>query len=97
MTQGNIDDAFADECIAAAKKAGELYGDQKSISLTNLGVIICCERGVYYENIPTNIAEKIKECLNQGWIPTQISFTDSGTYFISNGKEGNANKCVSYM
>ena len=89
--------AGTNRAIAAAKKAGELYGDQKSISLTNLGVIVCCERGVYYENIPTNIAEKIKECLNRGWIPAHISFTDSGTYFISNGKEGNANKCICYM
>ena len=89
--------AGTNRAIAAAKKAGELYGDQKSISLTNLGVIVCCERGVYYENIPTNIAEKIKECLNRGWIPAHISFTDSGTCFISNGKEGNANKCTFYM
>ena len=83
--------------VEAAKKAGVLYGDQKSISLTNLGVVVCCERGVYYENIPTKVAEGIKKCLDAGWIPVHVSFTDSGTYFISNGKSGNDNKCTFYM
>ena len=65
-------------------KAGRLYGNQKSAYITNLGVVVCCERGVYYDNIPTNVAKKISECIEAGWIPTHVSFTDSGTYFISN-------------
>ena len=65
-------------------KAGKLYGDQKSVAITNLGVVVCCKRGVYYENIPTNLAEKLKKCTAAGWVPTHVSFTDSGTYFISN-------------
>jgi hypothetical protein len=89
--------AGTNRAVNAAKKAGELYGDQKSIALTTLGIIVCCERGVYYENIPTNVAEGIKNCLNAGWIPAHVSFTDSGTYFISNGKAGNDNKCSFYM
>jgi hypothetical protein len=60
-------------------------------------VIVCCERGVYYENIPTKVAEGIKKCLDAGWIPVHVSFTDSGTYFISNGKVGKGNKCIWYM
>ena len=83
--------------IDAAKKANELYGEVKSIALTDLGVVVCCERGVYYENIPTNVAEKIQHWIDNGWLPSHVSFTDSGTYFISNGKSGRSNRHAFYM
>ena len=81
----------------AAQKAKSIYGDIRSVALTNQGVVVCCKKGVYYENIPTKVAEGIKQCINAGWLPTHISFTDSGTYFISNGQVGKGNKCIWYM
>lgn len=78
--------------VEAVKKAGKLYGDQKSIALTDQGVVVCCENGVYYQNIPNEVIEGIDQWLRNGRIPARISFTDSGAYFISNDKIGEENK-----
>ena len=44
--------------------------------------MICCERGVYYKDIPTNVEEALKE---QDFRPRVVKFTDSGTYLITDG------------
>ena len=65
--------------IAAKEKYGYIY----SACTTEEGVIFCCERGVYYSNIPTILETKLKSL---SWRPKIIKFTDYGTFIITNGE-----------
>lgn len=64
-------------------KANKLYGEVLYADITNLGVVACCKRGVYYDNIPTNVAEKIQKWVKAKRVIQFISFTDSGTFIMS--------------
>ncbi len=64
------------------QKALDKFGPIYSASITNKGIVVCCENGVYYQNIPTNVEEAIKE---QKFRPRFVKYTDSGTYLITDG------------
>lgn len=65
--------------IAAKDKYGYIY----SACTTEEGVIFCCERGVYYSNIPTILETKLKSL---SWKPKVVKFTDYGTFIITDGE-----------
>lgn len=67
---------------ANLKRALEKFGAIKSCSVTNKGIVVCCSRGVYYKDIPTNVEEALKD---QDFHPAVVKFTDSGTYLITDG------------
>ena len=60
------------------KKASEKYGHVKWACVTNRGLIVVCENGILYSNIPTNLEVALKSI---NFRPDRIVFTDSGTYF----------------
>lgn len=63
------------------EKARGLFGNLRKACLSNKGICILCDCGVYYENIPQIVADELK-ILN--FRPENIFFTDSGHYFFSN-------------
>ena len=70
---------WKEEIDYAVKKYGEVY----SVAMTNKGVVICCRKGVYYQNIPKGISDDIS---NLYWIPKYIKFTDGGSFLATDGK-----------
>lgn len=58
------------------------YGVVRSVSITNLGIVVCCEHGVSYKNIPSKVLEKMKELEGN---PQVVRFTDSGTCLVTDG------------
>lgn len=65
------------------QKAIKLYGKAISVSITNDAMLVCCERGVFYENVPTKVVEVIQQLPG---IPRIVKFTDSGTCLVTDGK-----------
>lgn len=65
------------------KTALEKFGTIYSCCITNLGIVVCCERGVYYKNIPTKVETGIKD---QDFKIRVVKYTDSGTYLITDGE-----------
>lgn len=66
------------------KKAYDLYGHVKYACVTNRGLCVICQNGIYYSNIPSNLEVKLKSI---SFKPDKITFTDSGTFLITNEKE----------
>lgn len=66
------------------KKASEKYGHVKYACVTNRGLIVVCEKGIFYSNIPTNLEVALKSI---NFRPDKVVFTDSGTYLITNESE----------
>ena len=66
------------------KKASEKYGHVKYACVTNRGLIVVCEKGLFYSNIPTNLEVALKSIKFR---PDKVVFTDSGTYLITNENE----------
>lgn len=64
-------------------KAEDLYGAVNYAYITNKGMIACCKHGVYYRNIPSNLAEALKKLTFK---PKVIKFTDNGLYLITDGE-----------
>lgn len=62
------------------KEAYNLYGSIKDVCITNRGICVVCERGIYYNNIPSNLKQKIQTI---DFHPDYITYTDSGTYLIT--------------
>lgn len=62
------------------KKAYELYGSIKDVCVTNKGICVVCQNGIYYSNIPSNLEEKLK---NLDYHPDHVTYTDSGTFLIT--------------
>lgn len=56
------------------------FGKAISCSMTDVGFVVCYERGVYADNIPRSLANKLNK--ERTWIPDYIKFEDSGQYFI---------------
>lgn len=73
-----------DVTSAFLKKALENFGKVISVCITNYGRIACCENGVYYENVPQNLVQKLQEI---SFKPKYIKFTDNGLYLITGEKE----------
>ncbi len=67
---------------ANLQRAYDKFGTIRSCSVTNKGFVACCDRGVYYKDIPTNVETALKE---QDFRPKVVKFTDSGTYLITDG------------
>ena len=71
--------ASSSEYQEKLKKAYDLYGQVLYACITISAIAVCCKNGMYYENLPINIAEDIQlmDCKLKN-----ISFTDAGLYFI---------------
>lgn len=61
-------------------KAKDMFGQIKDVCITNKGITVVCQNGIYYHNIPTSVEERLKTCTER---PDHIRFTDSGTFLIS--------------
>ncbi len=61
------------------------FGKAKSCDMTDVGFVVCYERGVYADNIPRSLANKLNK--ERTWMPDYIKFEDSGQYFIYWRKE----------
>lgn len=60
--------------------AMEKYGKIKDVCITNLGICVVCQNGIYYDNIPSNVEAKLKGLT---FHPDHVSYTDSGTFLIT--------------
>lgn len=67
------------------KSAHEKFGMIKNVCVTNRGICVVCSNGIYYNNIPENLERKLKEI---EFKPSFITFTDEGTYLITDGSKG---------
>ena len=65
-------------------KASDKYGHIKYACVTNRALVVICLNGIFYSNIPTNLEVKLKSI---SFKPDKITFTDSGTYLITNENE----------
>ena len=63
------------------KAAENKYRDSPCITISTKGICIICEYGICYYNIPAQLAKHLKTSKNH---PDFITYTDSGTYFMSN-------------
>lgn len=61
-------------------KAKDMFGQIKDVCITNKGITVVCQNGIYYHNIPTSVEERLKTCTER---PDHIRFTDCGTFLIS--------------
>lgn len=61
--------------------ARDKYGTIKYACITDIGICVVCANGVYYRNIPSALAEKLKHI---SFVPDKIVFTDCGSYLITN-------------
>lgn len=66
--------------LEAKKKYGFVY----SVSITNMGIVVCCEDGIAYKNIPSKVLERMK---NLNGHPRVVKFTDSGTCIVTDEKD----------
>lgn len=62
------------------KDAHSKYGFIYSAFASDGAIVVCCEKGVYYKNLPINIVQEIQRLT---WIPSDIKFTNTGLYIIS--------------
>lgn len=60
--------------------AKEKYGTIKDVCITNKGICVVCQNGIYYDNIPSNVEEKLKSI---DFHPDHVAYTDSGTFLIT--------------
>ena len=65
-------------------KASEKYGHIKYACVTNRALVLICQNGIFYSNIPTILEVKLKSI---SFKPDKITFTDSGTFLITNEDE----------
>lgn len=77
--------ASSQKIMNIIKYAENEYGSIHSVSLSNKGVIVCAERGVYFNNIPSIVCDMMKNALRIFKIKV-VRFTDSGTCLITDGK-----------
>lgn len=65
------------------EKSMQLYGDLRSVCITNKGCIATCVDGLLFWDVPLSIVEKIS---NQDAKPKVVRFTDSGTFIALDGE-----------
>lgn len=68
------------------KKASEELGGIVSVCIAPHGIVVCCNKGVCFNNVPKSVADALVEFVELGSIPRVVKFTDSGTYLITDGK-----------
>ena len=66
------------------------YGKVETVSMTDTGIIICCERGIWLKDAPSPVYEALKTI---NFKPYIVKFHDSGHYIITDGK----GKCVTSL
>ena len=66
-------------------EVSDLFGYIYSVALTDKGYVICADKGVYYNNIPTKVLEKIKETASTKIIKV-LKYTDDGTVLLTDGE-----------
>lgn len=64
-------------------KAEKTYGDSKCITISTRGICVVCEYGIAYNNVPVQLGNRLKAISQH---PDYVTFTDSGTYFMSDDK-----------
>lgn len=67
--------------------AYDLYGPILSVCTTEKGIVVCCEKGVYYDRIPEKVKSKIQDFISSYGVIQFVKFTDSGTCLITNGHD----------
>lgn len=67
--------------------AYDLYGPILSVCTTEKGIVVCCEKGVYYDRIPEKVKSKIEDFIDAHGAIQFVKFTDSGTCIITNGHD----------
>ena len=72
------------------QEAYEKFGKLESVCITEKGIIVCCQNGIYFNNVPKRVVDGIIGFHNAGRKPKVIKFTDSGTYLITDGKSAYA-------
>lgn len=63
--------------------AAENYGFMKCVCITNAGIMVTCNDGIFFWNVPQNVIEYLQK---QNGKPTTVRYTDSGTYIALDGK-----------
>ena len=71
-----------DETNLIIDKAKNLYGKVACVYMTNLSTIVCCEKGIYCKDIPSNVYNKL---LQINFKPLVIKYSDLGLYLITEG------------
>lgn len=69
--------------LKAMEIAQKNFGKISSVCVTNDGIIVTCEEGIFFWDIPSNIIENIEK---GNGAPTVVRFTDSGTHIALDGK-----------
>ncbi len=69
------------------REAKNKFGHIESVCITLKGIVVCCEKGVYFRGIPKKVVDKLIEFMDKGKIPKVIKYTDSGTCFITDGEK----------
>lgn len=75
------DEETKNEVYKATK--GLRLGNVLTVSMTNTGLIVCCENGVYLKNVPQKVYNALKTIKFK---PYFVKFHDSGHYLITDGK-----------
>ena len=74
--------AYSDQNVKEfCSKAMNFYGTIHYVYFSDRGKIAICKKGIYFENIPSNVVNSLK------WLrfnPTKIKFLDNGFYVITN-------------
>ena len=81
VTKGKF--AYSDNYIRDfLLKAESMYGELLSVFISNNGVVACCTYGVLYQNVPSNLVDKLHTI---NFIPRVIKFTDNGLMLLTDG------------
>lgn len=70
------------------KDAGKKYGYIYSACLSNNGIVVCAEKGIYFKNVPPKVYERMVNVLkNKKFKIKVVKFTDAGTCLITDGEK----------
>lgn len=72
--------ASNDEYTSACKKAISLYGELHKVFTCYKGICCICERGAYYENLPSTVVNAFNKL---SFIPYNVFCTENGHFFIA--------------
>lgn len=67
---------------ATLREAVEAFGIPVSVSLSQGGCLVVCDRGIYVRDVPKTVCDQL---LAMGHKATVVRFTDSGTYLATDG------------
>lgn len=71
-------------------EAYKKYGKVLTVSMSETGTIVCCERGILLKDVPSPVYNALKSL---PFKPYMVKFHDSGHYIITDGK----GKCVTNL